>query len=92
MSESERTLVPRGAKQGRRPSIAEMQARIGILEAELAAAHGRETAIAEVLRERADELAARNSEMASASNISLPRSMCSRRCRPRRAIRSRCSI
>jgi hypothetical protein len=62
MSESERTLVRQGTKQGRRPSIAEMQARIGVLEADLAAASEREAATAEVLRERTDELAARNSE------------------------------
>jgi GAF domain-containing protein len=40
------------------------------------------------LQQRTAELAARNSE----SNISPPRSTCSRRCRPHRAIRSRCSI
>ena len=62
MSESERTLVRQGPKQGRRPSVAEMQARIGVLEAELAAAHEREAAMAEVLHELTDELAARNSE------------------------------
>ena len=62
MSESERTLVRQGTKQGRRPSVAAMQARIEVLEAELAAAHEREAAMAELLRERTDELAARNSE------------------------------
>jgi two-component system, NtrC family, sensor kinase len=56
MSESERTLVQQGPKQGRRPSAAEMRARIGVLEAELAAAHKREAATAEVLRERTREL------------------------------------
>jgi two-component system NtrC family sensor kinase len=56
MSESERTLVRQGPKQGRRPSIDEMQARIGVLEAELAAAHKREAAMAEVLRERTREI------------------------------------
>src|SRR5215469_8045052 len=56
MSESERTLVRQGAKQGRRPSVAEMQARIGVLETELAAAHEREAAMAEVLRQRTREL------------------------------------
>jgi GAF domain len=55
-SESERTLVRQGSKQRRRPSVAEMQARIGILEAELAAAHEREAAMAEVLRERTRDL------------------------------------
>jgi PAS domain S-box-containing protein len=39
-----------------------MQARIGVLEAELSAGHEREAAMAEVLRQRTDELAARNSE------------------------------
>jgi uncharacterized Ntn-hydrolase superfamily protein len=39
-----------------------MRARIGVLEAELAAAHEREAVMAEVLRERTDELAARNSD------------------------------
>jgi hypothetical protein len=56
MGERERTLVRRGPKQGRPPSVAEMRARIGALEAELAAAHEREAAIAEVLRERTREL------------------------------------
>src|SRR5215469_16634186 len=56
MSESERRLVRQGAKQGRRPSVAEMRARIGVLETELAAAHEREAATAEVLRQRAREL------------------------------------
>jgi GAF domain len=56
MSESERTLVRQGPKQGRRPSVAEMQARIGVLETELAAAHEREAAMAEVLRQRTREL------------------------------------
>ena len=42
--------------QGRRPPAAEMQARIGVLEAELAAAHERGAAMAEVLRERTREL------------------------------------
>jgi hypothetical protein len=56
MSESERTLVRQRPKRGRRPSVAEMRARIGVLEAELAAAHEREAATAEVLRERAREL------------------------------------
>jgi len=56
MSESERTLVRQGPKQGRRPSAAEMQARIGVREAELAAAHEREAAMAEVLRQRTREL------------------------------------
>src|SRR5215471_3130863 len=55
MSESERTLVRQGAEQGRRPSVAEMRARIGVLEAELAAAHEREAATAEVLRQRTAE-------------------------------------
>ena len=56
MSESERTWVRQGTKQGRRPSVAEMRARIGVLEAELAAAHEREAAMAEVLRQRTREL------------------------------------
>ena len=56
MSESERTLVRQGPKQGRRPPVAEMQARIGVLEAELAAAHEREAAMAEVLLERTRDL------------------------------------
>jgi hypothetical protein len=56
MSESERTLVRQGPKQGRRPSGAEMQARIGVLEAELATAHEHEAATAEVLRKRTREL------------------------------------
>jgi two-component system, NtrC family, sensor kinase len=56
MSESERTLVRQGPNQGRRPSAAEMRSRIGVLEAELAAAHKREAATAEVLRERTREL------------------------------------
>ena len=56
MSESERTLVRQGPKQGRRPSVAEMRARIGVLETELAAAQEREAATAEVLRERTREL------------------------------------
>ena len=55
MSESERTLVRQGAEQGRSPSVTEMQARIGVLEAELAAAHEREAAIAELLRQRTAE-------------------------------------
>jgi hypothetical protein len=55
MSESERTLVRQGATQGRPPSVAEMQAHIGVIEAELAAAHEREAAMAEVLRERTRE-------------------------------------
>jgi len=56
MSESERTLIRQGAKQARRPSVAEMRARIGVLETELAAAHEREAATAEVLRQRTREL------------------------------------
>jgi two-component system, NtrC family, sensor kinase len=56
MSESERTLVRQGPKQGRGPSAAAMRARIGVLETELAAAHEREAAIAELLRERTREL------------------------------------
>src|SRR5215471_3767400 len=56
MSESERTLVRQGPKKGRRPSVAEMRARIGVLETELAAAHEREAAMAEVLRKRTREL------------------------------------
>ena len=52
MSESERTLVRQGSKQRRRPSVAEMRARIGVLETELAAAHEREATTAEVLRQR----------------------------------------
>jgi len=56
MSESERTLVRQGPKQGRRPSVAEMRARIGVLETELAAAHEREATTAEVLRQRTREL------------------------------------
>src|SRR5215813_7974013 len=56
MSESERTLVRQGPKQGRRASTAEMRARIGVLETELAAAHEREAAMADVLRERTREL------------------------------------
>src|SRR6516165_9438205 len=56
MSESERTLVRQGPKQGRRPSVAEMRARIGVLETELASAHEREAATAEVLRQRTREL------------------------------------
>ena len=55
MSESERTLVRPRPKQGRRPSVAEMQTRIGVLEAELAAAHEREAAMAERLRQRTHE-------------------------------------
>lgn len=55
MSESERTLVREEAEQGRPASVAEMQARIGVLEAELAARE-REAAAAEVLRERTREL------------------------------------
>ena len=56
MSESKRTLVRPRPKQGRRPSVAEMQTRIGVLEAELAAAHKREAAMAELLRQRTREL------------------------------------
>src|SRR5215472_3873580 len=56
MSESERTLVQQGPKQRRRPSGAEMRARIGVLEMELAAAHEREAATTEVLRQRTREL------------------------------------
>ena len=56
MSESERTWVRQGTKQGRRPSVAEMRARIGVLETELASAHEREAATAEVLRQRSREL------------------------------------
>jgi two-component system, NtrC family, sensor kinase len=56
MSESGRTLIRQGSKQGRRSSAAEMRARIGVLEAELAAAHEREAAMAEVLRQRARDL------------------------------------
>ena len=56
MSESERTLVRQGPKQGRRPSAAEMRARIGVLETELAAAHEREVSMADVLRERTRDL------------------------------------
>src|SRR5262249_44884462 len=56
MSESERTLVRQGPKQRRHPSAAEMRARIGVLEAELAAAHEREAATAEILRERTRDL------------------------------------
>jgi two-component system, NtrC family, sensor kinase len=56
MSERERTLVRQGPKQGRGPSAAAMRARIGVLETELAAAHEREAAMGEVLRERAREL------------------------------------
>src|SRR6516162_4652027 len=56
MSESERTLVRQGSKQRRRPSVAEMRARIGVLETELAAAHEREATTAEVLRQRTREL------------------------------------
>jgi hypothetical protein len=48
MSESGRTLIWQGSKQGRRSSAAEMRARIGVLEAELAAAQEREAAMAEV--------------------------------------------
>jgi len=55
MSESERTVVRPRPKQGRRPSVAEMQTRIGVLEAELAAAHEREAAMAERLRQRTHE-------------------------------------
>jgi hypothetical protein len=50
------TLVRQGPKQGRRPSVAGMQARIGVLETELAAAQEREAAMAEVLRQRTREL------------------------------------
>src|SRR5215813_5782110 len=56
MSESERTLVRQGPKQGRRASTAEMRARIGVLETEVAATHEREAAMADVLRERTREL------------------------------------
>ena len=56
MSESERTLVRQGATQGRPPSVAEMRARIGVLEVELAAAHEREAAMADDLRQRTREL------------------------------------
>jgi GAF domain-containing protein len=56
MSESERTLVQQEPKQGRRPSGAELRARIGVLETELAAAHEREATTAEVLRQRTREL------------------------------------
>src|SRR5215467_13275323 len=56
MTESESTLVRQGPKQRRHPSAAEMRARIGVLEAELAAAHEREAATAELLRERTHEL------------------------------------
>jgi hypothetical protein len=56
MSESERTLVRQGPKQGRRPSAAEMRTRIGVLEMELAAAHEREASMADVLRERTRDL------------------------------------
>ena len=56
MSESERTLVQQEPKQGRRPSGAEMRARIGVLETELAAAHEREATTAEVLRQRTRDL------------------------------------
>src|SRR5215470_14848908 len=56
MSDSERTLVREGPKQRPHPSAAEMRARIGVLEAELAAAHEREAATAEILRERTHEL------------------------------------
>src|SRR6516162_3269687 len=56
MSESERTLVRQGPKQRQRPAVAEMRARIGVLETELAAAHEREAATTEVLRQRTREL------------------------------------
>src|SRR5262249_24564425 len=56
MSESERTLVRQGPKQSRHPTAAEMRARMGVLEAELAAAHEREAATAEILRERTRDL------------------------------------
>jgi two-component system, sensor histidine kinase len=56
MSESGRTLIRQGSKQGRRSSAAEMRARTGVLEAELAAVHEREAAMAEVLRQRARDL------------------------------------
>src|SRR5262249_37175750 len=56
MSDSERTLVRQGPKQRRHPSAAEMRARIGVLEAELAPAHEREAATAEILRQRNHEL------------------------------------
>ena len=56
MSESERTLVRQEPKQRLRHSANEMRARMGVLEAKLAAAHEREAAMAEVLRERTCDL------------------------------------
>ena len=50
MRQSATRAVREGPKNGRRPSFAEMQARIDALEAELAAAREREAATAEVLR------------------------------------------
>jgi GAF domain-containing protein len=50
MRQSVRGPVPEGHKRGRRSSLAETQARVGMLEAELTAARERETATAEVLQ------------------------------------------
>jgi two-component system, NtrC family, sensor kinase len=56
MSGSERAVGRRGAERRGRPSGAEVRAGSGVLETELAAAHEREAATAEVLRERTREL------------------------------------
>ncbi len=58
MSESKRALVRQGPKRGRRPSAADMEARIGVLETELAATRECEAATAEALRQRTLELEA----------------------------------
>jgi len=49
MRQSERRAVREGPKHGRRSSLAEMQARIDVLEAELAEAREQQVATAEVL-------------------------------------------
>jgi hypothetical protein len=54
--ERERENIGQGPKQGRHPSIAEMQSRIGVLDAELAAALERDAAMAGLLRQRTREL------------------------------------
>jgi hypothetical protein len=50
MKQSARTAVGGGLSNGRRPSAAQMQARIDALEAELAEAREQQTATGEVLR------------------------------------------
>ena len=52
---SETTLVRQRPKRGQRRSAADMQARIAVLETELAAAHEREAAMVELLREHTAE-------------------------------------